>query len=52
MRFVDDFAFVMRNKEDILNTIPLLDNYLKEQLLLKLHPKKYIYSIILREFCL
>ena len=40
MRFVDDFAFVMRNKEDILNTVPLLDSYLKEQLLLKLHPKK------------
>jgi len=40
VRFVDDFAFVMRNKEDILNTVPLLDSYLKEQLLLKLHPKK------------
>ena len=40
IHFVDDFAFVMRNKEDILNTVPLLDSYLKEQLLLKLHPKK------------
>jgi len=40
VRFVDDFGFVMRFKEDILKNIPLLNSYLKEQLLLELHPKK------------
>lgn len=40
VRFVDDFAFVMRDKEDILSNVPILDEYLKEQLLLQLHPKK------------
>ena len=40
IRFVDDFSFVMRNKEDILTNLPLLNDYLKEQLLLELHPKK------------
>jgi hypothetical protein len=40
VRFVDDFGFVMRFKEDILKNVPLLNDYLKEQLLLELHPKK------------
>jgi len=40
VRFVDDFGFVMRKKEDILRNVPLLNEYLKEQLLLELHPKK------------
>ena len=40
VRFVDDFGFVMRFKEDILKYVPLLNDYLKEQLLLELHPKK------------
>ena len=46
VRFVDDFGFVMRFKEDILKNVPLLNSYLKEQLLLELHPKKiYIQPV-------
>lgn len=40
VRFVDDFAFVVRRKEDILRVLPLFGKYLKEQLLIELHPKK------------
>lgn len=39
-RYVDDFYVVARNKEDILNAIPWIRKYLKDNLGLTLHPKK------------
>lgn len=40
VRFVDDFYFQMPTSEDVCNTIPLAREYLSEQLLLRLHPRK------------
>lgn len=40
VRFVDDFCIVVRSREEILPKVPLMNNFLKEQLLLQLHPRK------------
>lgn len=40
IRFVDDFVIVLHRKEDILNLLPEIKEYLSEQLLTKLHPDK------------
>lgn len=40
IRFVDDFSFILPNKEDVVNLIPEIKNYLQEQLLTELHPNK------------
>lgn len=40
VRFVDDFCIVVKSPEDILPKVPLMNNFLREQLLLQLHPKK------------
>ena len=40
VRFVDDFCIVVTSPEEILSKVHLLDGFLKEQLLLRLHPKK------------
>lgn len=40
VRFVDDFCIVVKSPEEILSKVHLLDGFLKEQLLLRLHPRK------------
>lgn len=40
IRFVDDFYFQMPTRDEVCNIIPQAREYLSEQLLLKLHPKK------------
>lgn len=44
VRFVDDFCVVVNNPEEILGKVDLLDSFLKEQLLLRLHPKKLYFQ--------
>lgn len=45
-RYVDDMVFVHQDKEYLKNLIPKINNYLKDNLDLKLHPKKiYIQNI-------
>lgn len=40
IRFVDDFCFILPNKDDVLTLIPEVRDYLQEQLLTELHPNK------------
>lgn len=40
LRFVDDFAIVTSDLQKLKHDIPPIEAYLKEQMLLKLHPKK------------
>jgi RNA-directed DNA polymerase len=39
-RYVDDFIIVHPNKEYLKSLIPIISNYLNDELKLKLHPKK------------
>ena len=40
VRFVDDLSIVGKSIEEIMSKVPQMNNFLKEQLLLQLHPKK------------
>lgn len=39
-RYVDDFYTIARNKKELLEAVPIMRKYLKEQLGVTLHPKK------------
>ena len=46
IRFVDDFIILMPTQEELVAFVPELKNFLKEQLLIKLHPDKiYIQPV-------
>ncbi len=45
-RYVDDFVLISKDKEELINIIPKIKVYLKENLKLDLHPKKiYLQNI-------
>jgi len=39
-RYVDDLVFIHRDKEFLVGLFPVLDKYLRENLLVRLHPRK------------
>ena len=46
IRFVDDFIVFMETREELVALVPELNNFLNEQLLVNLHPKKiYIQPV-------
>jgi len=46
VRFVDDFIILMPTRDEIVQLVPQLRDFLTEQLLIKLHPKKiYIQPV-------
>ena len=44
VRFVDDFCIVVNSPKDILPKVSQMNGFLKEQLLLQLHPKKVYFQ--------
>lgn len=44
VRFVDDFCIVVKSPDEILSKVSLMNGFLKEQLLLQLHPKKVYFQ--------
>lgn len=47
-RYVDDFYLVSTSKSELLESIPLIRNYLKTELGLTLHPRKIRITIIFK----
>lgn len=40
IRYADDFVFLLEDKNQLENLIPVIENYLKEELKLQMHPDK------------
>lgn len=49
-RYVDDFILFSDNKEELLNILPKIREYLKDELGLKLHPKKLYLQEVRKGF--
>ena len=48
LRYCDDFVILDDTKSYLINLIPLIDNFLKERLKLKLHPDKIVIRKYIR----